>query len=301
MRSTINSRSNRLAMAGRAFIYEIALLGSVLLILNLIGLFTSLRSPELTTADTFFGVGDLTLSEQEVLSLARRREGEPTREYVKRVTYAVNKGMAHAWIPGAYNFHVPVTENWILWLLGPVHPGFQLWEFANHHKALERGVGLCSQHAIVLNGLLYEQGVRSQIVSLGALHVVNRVEVAEGEWVIADPDFGLILPDLPDITSELIRTTYRPLIPELPTGAAPEYPDPLDYYIEAYRSPLRFSETLFEYNPGATTLESWAYMLKWLLPVLFVASALICQPIAETPQARSALPVATASRPDWGN
>ena len=273
------AKKQGLTRLGHILVWQLAILGMTMLGPDLIGLFTSLRSADLATAKTAFGPEDLTLSSQEVQSLATRREGEPILELVKRANTAVNKGMAHYWAPAVYNFHVPVTENWALWLFGLLDARFQQWEFMDYHKALDRGVGLCSQHAIVLNGLLREQGVRSQIVSLGDLHVVNRVEVAAGEWVIADPDLGVILPDLPAITPELIRATYRTVA--LGSSAVPEtgQPDPTDAYVAAYQAPLRFSDSPNEYNSGASIIEDLACKLKWWAPLFLIvaAAALVLQ------------------------
>jgi hypothetical protein len=273
--SRTHTRTGMLVRLWRASAVLLAVAGTTLLLINLIGFALPLRSPDLATAETQFGPDDLTLSYREALHLATRRDNEPNRAFVKRATTAINQGMAHAWTPGTYNLHVPITENWLLWSLGQIHPSFQLWEFSSHHKALERGVGLCSQHAIVLNGLLQAQGLRSEIVSLGQLHVVNRVEIAPGEWIIADADKGVLLPDLNNITPEVVSLHYHTPTPGSITAHTIDRSDAVNYYIQAYQAPIRRSATTMEYNPGATRLEIWSYRLKWFIPILLLAPAVI--------------------------
>ncbi|WP_129633111.1 transglutaminase-like domain-containing protein [Candidatus Oscillochloris fontis] len=249
--------------------WKFGLLGIFLFVINMLGLITPIRSPDLGRTATFFGPDDLLLSAQEVRQLSTRRKGETTYTVLERATYGVIQGMAHDWTPGAYNLHIPPTENWLLWGMGFINPYFQLWEFSDYDKALERSVGLCSQHAIVLNGLLQKQGIPSEIVMLGLYHVVNRVELDDGTWVIADPDTGVILPDFVDITPEIIRSAYVGHL-----AIQTEGKDLVDYYIQAYQAPVRITATPFEYNQENASFERMAYAYKWLVPLILVLFAL---------------------------
>lgn len=250
----------------RPLAHVLGLCGLMLLIINVVGLFVPLRRPHVTSGATYFGETDLTLSPKEVLSLSQRQGTEPTINLVTRATRAVNQGMAHDWPQP-----IPPTENWLLWLIGlKLGEGSVNWELTDYKKALERGSGLCSQHAIVLEGLLEDQGVHTQIVSLGLLHVVNRIEVDERQWVIADPDYGVVLPDLTDITPEIIRAAYSEPVQTARVEPIPGYPDLMSYLLAAYEEPVRIAASSTSYNSIAASTEYWTYQYQWYIPIFML-------------------------------
>ena len=59
-------------------------------------------------------------------------------------------------------------------------------------EALQRGVGLCSQQAMALHGLLKMFGIESRVMGLSG-HVICIVHINE-KWIVADPDYGVVLP-----------------------------------------------------------------------------------------------------------
>lgn len=65
----------------------------------------------------------------------------------------------------------------------------ETWDTA---EALQRGVGLCSQQAIALHGLLKMFGIQSRVLGLNG-HVVCIVLVQD-RWIVADPDYGVVVP-----------------------------------------------------------------------------------------------------------
>lgn len=254
----------RLGVLARATANVLAVGGLLLLALNLVGLVVPLRSPHVAEGRTYFGAADVTLSEADVLRLVERRSDEPNLPLIERATWAVNQGLAHD-LPA----QLPITENWLLWLYDLRDSAYE-WELIDHRKALEQGFGLCSQHAIVLEGLLEEQGVRSQILALGSLHVVNRVAIAEGQWVIADPDFGVVLPDLPELTPEVVREAYVEAVRHARVEPIPGHTDLMSYLVAAYAAPPTLSESAASYAPLNALIEWHAYLWKWLVPIVLL-------------------------------
>jgi hypothetical protein len=172
--------------------------------------------------------------------------------------------MAHYWYSPEYNIHIPPHENWLLWLSGVLLPGFDNWEYIDHRRALERGVGFCSQHAIVMVGLLNEHGIPAQIVNLND-HVIARVEIAPNSWYVSDADYGILIPhDYDQINPAVVRQFYH------------EYPAHWNALIGAYQqSPAQIAPSAAEWRDAAFQIERATYWLKWLIPGGFVLIGMI--------------------------
>jgi len=168
------------------------------LLINIIGLFTSLRNDDIFKED---------IDPRFAITLSYEKSIEKMREIwqykdVKQKLIDANKiaheGIAHYWIPEGidkYNLRIPIFENYVLFALGYIYPQFEMYEFCDlWEKGLERGVGLCSQKSIVLSGMLTEMNIQNDIVGLGG-HVVVQALVDEGSdehWIL-DPDYGVVI------------------------------------------------------------------------------------------------------------
>jgi hypothetical protein len=246
-----------------------AVWGLALLALNLAGLAIPLRNDAIyTEVGTAFGPGDITLTAAELRAALVRAPAEPTERYVRRATGAVNHGVAHYWREeGAarYRLHLPIWENWLLWAAGYWQPGaFGLYEICDVERAIERGVGLCSEHAIILASAFERAGVRAQILG-SPRHVLTTVEVAPGVWWLADADYGVVMPfDLATARSqpELIRSAYAVANSDARTAAL----------LRAILSTDAFDTraSARAYCGARLTIERWAYALKWLIPALLL-------------------------------
>jgi hypothetical protein len=241
------------------------IIGIVLLGANAYGLNTSMRNPNIYTEETYFK-DDITLTEDEFFSIVNDRSGS-TEDYIRRVNYAVNKGMAHYWpeedVDG-YSIRVPFQENYLLNALGYLAPDhFEEYEFCTPEKAVERGIGLCSQHAIVLASILEENDIDARILGLSG-HMVTTVKVNDtAKWVV-DPDYGVIIDH--DITwieqdPEIVKSYYAEAgyNESIQEWAAGVYGSEGNY--EARLSTFCY----YEYNTEDVT-----YLLIWLIPVLLV-------------------------------
>jgi hypothetical protein len=193
-------------------------LGLGLLALNVSGLQSSLRNPGIFQENNCYFPNDIRLSESEL----RARLDEPLRDrrtYVADATRAINAGIAHYWNDEGidkYRLRVPPNENFLLFAASWVLPRrFTKYEFYDADRAIERGVGLCSQHAIIEQEMLGRRGVEARIIGLNG-HVLLEANVAEPgqpqEWWLLDPDYGVVLPhslqaveQRPELASSLYR------------------------------------------------------------------------------------------------
>jgi hypothetical protein len=286
--------------------------GLLLLAVNLAGLVVPLRAPHIQGLFK----DDLTLSYEQVLAGKDRRPSESPQAYLERATMLVNRGMAHIWddaVADAYRLRVPVQENFILYLWSFIEPErYGKYEFADAGRALERGVGLCSQQAMALTDILNENGVRADIAGLEG-HVVVRAEAAPGRWMIADPDYGVVIPhDLAVLeqNAALVRQYYRDADARYVVDQpARVYGIPFasfaDYLADIYGPAGNriFPGGTEGYVPVAVeNFERRAYQLKWLIPALLLAPAVFVEirRRLRLPSAAVGLPGARATVPQGG-
>jgi len=243
------------------------LLGLVLAGLNIVGLFKSLRNPELYTEKNTGRLNDVTVKLEDAKREVKRKPDETDKEFAIRINYLISKSMSHYWrIEGLkkYNLQVPVWENYLLALISSFQKD-KRYEFVNYKKDLERGVGLCSTHSIVVKGILLNNGIDAQLWDIAG-HVVVRARVSEKEWYILDPDFGLVVPfDILDIEAnpEIVRSAYA----EMASLYKPEYNDPYttDHVIEIYG---KDGNHIYTYN---SLWENLSYIAIWVIPLLLMS------------------------------
>ncbi|HEY6187228.1 MAG TPA: hypothetical protein VIW80_06110 [Pyrinomonadaceae bacterium] len=248
------------------------LLGLILLGINVAGLFISMRNPAIYHEAKVRDKDDITLTEAELLQAGERRQGESTEAYILRLNDAVNKGIAHYWEDegiAKYNLRVPVYENYLLYLASYIRPrDYRKYEFYNHYKNIERGVGICSLHALVMAGMLKDHGVDSRIVLLTD-HVVAMAEVDKehNRWWVVDPDLAVVVKhDMREIeaNTDLVKPFY------LEKGYAPDY---VDFVAGLYGSEgNRVFRDVNEYLPWKLgVVEYLSYIMIWVLPVMLMA------------------------------
>jgi hypothetical protein len=259
-----------------------ALLGALLLALNLAGLLIPLRNDAIYTDATNGFAADITLTYDQFRAESPRRAGEPDAAYIARLTDLVHRGMAHRWPDDGsdtYRLRVPAWENYLLHLASYARPEiYRRYEFADPDRAMARGVGLCSQHALALAALLRRAGIAAQVVELDG-HVVTRAVAADGNRYLADADFGLVLPHgrrAIEADPEIAAPYYEAAVTDWQGGVPEGYPT-LVAGVVAFYGP-EGNDTLPEtWSPAGTpAFEVWAYRLKWPLPVVLLALAALC-------------------------
>ena len=250
-------------------------IGIVLLCINIYGLFKTLRNPALYDEEKTLHnrIDDVVIKYPNINDQLKRLPGENNRDFAIRINTVVNKGMAHYWKDVGlekYRLRVPVWENYLLHLASYIKPKeYRKYEFSNYKKNLERGVGLCSAHSIVVNGILKQQGIKAELLTVGGRHVVTRAEIDDSTAFILDPDYGIVVPyDTAAISAnpELVRAHYQDM-------AALYYPDAKDPYTTDFMVKI-FGGKKFVY-----TVDNWfeyfSYWAIWIIPLLLMIPFII--------------------------
>ena len=97
-------------------------LGVFLLSLNMIGLFKTMRNPDIYTEENTLRnrIGDVTIRYPEILDMLERKPGESNVDFAIRINKVVNDGFMHYWKKEGidkYHLRVPIWENYMLYLL----------------------------------------------------------------------------------------------------------------------------------------------------------------------------------------
>ena len=245
-------------------------LGLILLGINISGLFKTMRNPEIYTEEKTLRnrINDITIEYPEILELLEKREGESNVDFAIRVNKVVNDGFAHYWKRKGidkYYLRVPIWENYLLYFASYVNPKkYERYEFSDYKKNLERGVGVCSGHSIVVQGVLRENGMKAELMDIGGRHVVVRAELDDTTTYILDPDYGIVVPyDTAAIQAnpELAREPYSKM-------ADLYYPDAVDPYT------TDFIVEIFGSYKKIYSVDNWfehfSYWAIWVLPLLFM-------------------------------
>lgn len=247
-------------------------IGLFLLVLNVIGLFKTLRNPELYEEEKIIRnrIGDVTIKYPEIKSMLVKKDGETDEQFAIRINKVVNDGFAHYWKSEGirkYNLRIPAWENYMLYAASYIdRENYERYEFSNYKKNLERGAGLCSSHSIVVKGVLKDNGIDAALWDIAG-HVVVRANVdkANNKWIILDPDFGVVVPhDTAAIQAnpELVRPAYANL-------AAQYYPDAKDPYTTDHVVEIYGPDGNHIYDVD-NWFEYFSYWAIWILPLLLI-------------------------------
>lgn len=243
-------------------------LGVFLLGLNLIGFFIPLRNPEIYSEERpVLNKGPILTENEFYERIARRRESDA--EYVLKVNAAVHQGIAHYWEDegvAKYNLRIPIHENYLLFLAQYIRPeAFRKHVYYDHRKAIARGVGLCSQQALIVARILEEQGIKSGIIALSG-HVVAamaRVDEESDTWWVLDPDYGVVVKrSISDIENnlEIIMETY---------AEAGYDPATINLLRAVYaREGNRVWRSAKAYHGRKYYVETLSYVAIWVIPVI---------------------------------
>ncbi|MDA1169330.1 MAG: hypothetical protein O3A36_03260, partial [bacterium] len=178
--------------------YISASIGIILLLINIAGFFLPLRNPKITQVTAGFPQHRAIVTYQEARDILVRSP-QSADEYINRVTNTVNQAMLHYWDAekaNTYHIRVPIYENYLIWAGKFIAPSiYKMYEYCDAEKALERGIGLCSQHAIITTEIFRKNGLDAHIVGLNG-HVVTtvRADTINDSWHISDADNGVVIP-----------------------------------------------------------------------------------------------------------
>jgi len=252
-------------------------IGAILICINIAGFFIPLKNPDIYQENKTGFRDDTTLSSKEAFALLESLDKADKKEYVTRVNDIFNRSIAHYWEDEGikkYNISIPFHENWILASLQYVLPSiYKHYEFCNYKKALERGVGLCSQHAVALVDFLSQNNIEARTIGLDG-HVVATAEVKNNEWWVLDADYGVVIPYnitrlqmSPDIIKQYysgkgmqINTTVIENIAEIYGSEGNIIYPKADIGHVGY----------IDCNWKKVIIEHVSYILKWLIPILLI-------------------------------
>ena len=251
--------------------------GMLLLIINIVGLFKTMRNPELYDLEHAIKnrKNDVTIHYPDIKKQLLRNESESEKDFAVRINKVVNDGFAHYWKPEGidkYHMRVPIWENYLLYTASFLNPKkYERYEFSNYKKNLERGTGLCSSHSTVVKGVLLDNGIKAELLDVGGRHVVVRAEFADKTGYILDPDFGYVVPyDTAAISAnpELVRAPYSTMATL--------------YYAEAkepYTTDLMVD--IFGKKKYVYSVENWfegfSYWAIWIIPFLLMLPYLLAK------------------------
>ncbi len=245
--------------------------GVLLLLINVFGLLKSMRHNDLYTEENTGRLNDVTIKLEDAKQQLVRKDGESDKEFALRVNEVVCYSMSHYFKNEGkkkYNLRVPLRENYILFIANSFREDNR-YEFKNYKKGLERGVGLCSSHSIVVKGVLLDNGIEAHLWDIAG-HVVVRARVSEDEWYILDPDFGLYVPyDIAEIEAdpEITRPSYE----HMADCYKPEYDDPYttDMVVALFE---KEGNHIYTYD---ARFENFSYIAIWVLPFLLMLPLLL--------------------------
>ncbi len=164
-----------------------------------------------------------------------------------------------------------LSDNWILWLAGPIVPGIRVSQSPDRLAA--GGRGLCSDAVIVLNALAERAGFEAEMFDLNG-HVVSELRAHGGVWV-ADPDLGLVhAGSVADLASPERVAQVHGAVLEAGHGA-----DIADACATAWATPddnRRVPGGVL--NPRLWILERISEWLRWIVPLALLAWGIAARP-----------------------
>lgn len=252
------------------------IMGIILIGINISGFFLPSRSHDIYQINYGTKMA-ASLSYQEVSEIIQNTS-VPRKQYLINVNNAVNQGMAHYWgiedgsrnmtAIDHYLLRVPIYKNYILFTMSYIMPEhFLPYEYTQYDDALKRGLGMCDQQTIVLDGILDSQNIESKMIDTP--HHFFETALADpvtNEWWILDPDYGVVVPyNIQQITDnpELIRPFY------LKEGYSNET---IDFLVDnVYQNhDIKFHSDISEYSTKLYPFERLSYVFIWLIPLVCI-------------------------------
>lgn len=249
--------------------------GIFLLVVNIIGLFLTLRNDDLFHEKLLrFGENDIQIDYPDILKKIIRNKNETDYEYALRINKVIPKGLAHIeWKkiqdPDKYHQRIPFWENYILYALSysPWFDDFKRYHFRDYKKTFERGIGICGDAAMVLSAVLTEHKMKAKIIAFSRGHVINEVYVNQknSPWYTFDPDFGVVLP----FNIQVLSSNPSAIRPYYKKGGYSD--DEIDVLVYIYKGPFTPFKDVEDFGPTTLLVERMSYQLKWIAPISFIA------------------------------
>ena len=171
----------------RAWLYTLGfLIGIILFGFSVTGLFTRINFYE-----SYDGVQAL-----QRIQVLLADQSMADKDFLLETNTIVHDSIIHYWPqnPGDA-LRVPFRDNYFLWFASFIKPSiYRKYEFCRYDKAIERGVGLCSQAAIALTDIAERKHVEAHIVHMaGHVVVVAKAGGDAPAWLYLDPYFNVVI------------------------------------------------------------------------------------------------------------
>ncbi len=194
-------------------------MGIILLGLNIIGIFNPLRNKDINNGVKWVdGINRFpTVTYQYAIMELNKGDFESKELYARRLNNLIFSSTIHFWGKDEdenkkFNIILPFYENYLIYIhnLDKQYKE-RPYTFCNPYKAIERGVGICSQMAQIVVSVWDPRERKAHMVLLDG-HVVSEVEIKDNIWWILDPDFGIVIDkSLNDIEDnpEIVYSYYK--------------------------------------------------------------------------------------------
>lgn len=248
-----------------------------LLSLNLYGLTQPLRSEELVNYRDLQSRHGPQLGCAALEDLSKQQASIDRREFAIKATRIVSRVIVFS-LPGnrlelARLHHiVPPEKNYLLWLASWTRPHpFSRMEYFQWRRGAARGVGACSQAAMVLCNYLNSHGFDCDVVGLDG-HVVTRLnpETDPDAPLVLDPDQGIAFAhSLKSLQQqpEIVRNRYLKNARTNATERHAYWNQHAQHLAAAYSADgNRVYKDAREYF-GYATLVDQSRLLKWIFPL----------------------------------
>lgn len=244
------------------FIQLIFIIGILLIFINMFGILIKTGKALTSTNKTI---------NTQIGNQTAKNKGESNEEYAHRINDLVHQSIANVApdADGKTILPVPIYENYLLFASDYLTTkGNGFYEFCDYHKALERGIGLCSQKVIIISGILEKNGIPVNIIALDG-HVVAEARVDQDQhniWWILDPDYGVVIThsiNEIEIDPKIIRKYYE----EKGYSTAV-----IDNLVSIYMGEgnVKTTSTIAFLGKAKCKFEQYSYILIWLIPVALI-------------------------------
>ncbi|MDA9355828.1 hypothetical protein N9R46_01035 [Gammaproteobacteria bacterium] len=188
------------------------------------------------------------------------------RSYLYDLTKLVNQCIIHYWVDDevdlqkSLNIWIPPEENYVLHFAAYFIPKLRSIELYDIEKIIERGIGACSQYAILIDEILESNGYESNLIGLNG-HVVVEAKTLTGEKIVLDADYGVIIPE------------SISFIEKNPSIIKDFYPTKVELLTEIYQSRNYIDDD--SYHPNHKILRmitTFSYWIAWIIPLLLLST-----------------------------
>lgn len=248
------------------------IVGMTLMGLNLYGLTQPIRKPGLgmNDQDQLRFVPESVWSYEESLAAINKLGLISQKDRLAReANQVVNQSLVHVkWEqvdPKEYRQLVPIWENYFLWAAGRFSglPQFERYHYADYRRNIRRGIGICGDASTIMSSVLDRYEVENRIVSFDG-HVIVEYETEDGQSMLADPDFGVLLGvSLDELTTSegFVRARYQE------AGFSEKE---IDTLVSAYNTKYTLFDDAYHFMTKRYLFERISYVAKWLVPLFLI-------------------------------